>query len=297
MGKQQVLQQFQDQRNQEYKRAQEDLKLQIMEEEAREERAQELWKQHQARSFKPKVLEAAQERLLKMADPAWCEKRRSGWEKAQFFPHIGARARKGQKMSHQSSKFDPLLFELTTSGVDRALWLAQAGDHESLGQLVCDPDAFQLNAEETAIVGKDETPVWLKLRGEEEQFLAQSEIQARNTRRRLSRKTQDSDAGVAQAALQDLIRFAEEHPDLTMQVNQQWSQGGDKYRLTVITFQVIRHWLKPGTKPVGETIKPILLVPCQYHCQLSNIDPATGTWIQTVQQETRKTQLLAAMFY
>ena len=220
-----------------------------------------------------------------MADASWCVKKRTEWERNQFFPHIGARARKGQKFSHQSAKFDPLLFDLTVDGVDRALWLAQSGDHASLGQLVADPESFQDNSQDTVIVGKDETPVWLRLRGEEAQFLAQSEIEGRNTRRRLSRKTQDSDAGKAQAALQELIHFAQENPHLTLQVNQQWSQGGDKYRLTVITFQVIRHWLRPGTKPVGQALKPILLVPSQVHCQLANIDPVTGNWIQTVRVE------------
>ena len=223
-----------------------------------------------------------------MSNPVWQAKKRGEWERNQFFPHIGARARRGQKFSHQSFKFDPLLFDLTVDGVDRALWLAQSGDHASLGQLVCDPERFQDHSEETVIVGKDETPVWLRLIGEEAQFLAQSEIEGRNTRRRLSRKTQDTDAGKAQAALQDLILFAQENPHLTLQVNQQWSQGGDKYRLTVITFQVIRNWLRPGTKPAGEALKPILLVPSQVHCQLSNIDPVTGNWIQTVCVENKK---------
>ena len=88
VGRQKVLKEFQEQRNQQYAQAKEDLKLQIMDDETREASEQKLWEEHDARSHKPKVLAAAQERLARMSDPKWADKRRGGLgETPVFSPH------------------------------------------------------------------------------------------------------------------------------------------------------------------------------------------------------------------
>ena len=233
--------------------------------------------------FKAKTLAAAQHRLNKLATGQRLSKATSEWFRKHYYPAIGARARKGQKQSHQDDKFDPMLAKLTWASMDYAMYLTHSGDHEELGQLVADPMGFQDNGKKTVIVGLDQTPVWLRLRGESKVMVTSDEVEARSTRRRLSRKTKDSEGLLANEALAKLIQHLHDNPDMKLQTSQMVSQGGDKYRLTLITFQAIQGWLDPDVWPYGEMPKHILLVPCKHHARLENIDQE-GNWIESVFQ-------------
>ena len=161
------------------------------------------------------------------------------------------------------------------------MYLVHGGAHEDLEKLVSDPDGFQTNGNSTAVVGIDQTPVYLRLRGESQVMVADEEVQARATRRHLTRLTKSADPAEADKALQELLAFVEANPEQKLQTFQMVSQGGDKYRLTLCTIQAIVGWFDPQMWPQGEMPRYVLLVPCKHHCQLENID-AQGKWIETV---------------
>ncbi len=245
---------------------------------------QEVLSQHQSHHFNRSILEACQKRLQRLNDPGYQTSGMAEWLRTQFYPQIGATPRSGERKSHLPEKFDGLLASLTWASVDRALWLAQSGGHDELGRLVGNPEAFQDAARQTVILGLDQTPVYLKLRGEEKVFVSQAELEARATRRRLTHKLHVTPPALAKEAVEALHQHVEEHPEQTLQQFQLVSQGGgDKYRLTLITIQTIHGLLDPEATPRGQMPKQILIVPSQTHARLENIDQA-GKWVQTARR-------------
>jgi hypothetical protein len=93
--------------------------------------------------YSEKVLEACRTRLAKFNDAQYVHKCANQWERIQLFPRIGAHARRGQKLSHQSRKFEPLLARLTWASIDYLLYQTLHGSHLVLSQVVADPEAFQ----------------------------------------------------------------------------------------------------------------------------------------------------------
>ena len=173
--------------------------------------------------------------------------------------------------------------ELTWASVDRAIWAIANGPEEVLADLVADPQTFRTNWRDTVIVAKDETPVWLKLRGEEKICASRDEIQQQIRRRSLARQVQSSTGSPeAQAAAETaLAEHLAQFPRQILEFHQTTTQGGDKYRLTVITIQAVKNWFNPDAQPVGHMPRQILIVPCQTHARLEHIDQ-NGCWTQTV---------------
>ena len=71
--------------------------------------------------------------------------------------------------------------------------------------------------------------------------------------------------------------------DARPQVQQKAADGGDKYRLTQFLFWSIHDMFRPGVKPHGQLggakgPKPVLLVPCKWHCKSSDIDFVKKVW-------------------
>ena len=148
--------------------------------------------------------------------------------------------------------------------------MALHGSHQDLGVLVADPEAFQDNVLNTVIVQYDHTPVWLKLRGEEK--VCQNSVERDvNRQRAVHRRLRQKVPAVA-AALEGL------EPEQTQHLHQRISLGGDKYRLTLITFAVIQKWFQHDQSPVGVLPQYILIVPCSRHVRLEDVSPS-GTWL------------------
>ena len=55
------------------------------------------------------------------------------------------------------------------------------------------------------------------------------------------------------------------------------TSGQDKFRVTFLMRQVVRHYFDHDLDPVGNQLPPILIVP-GVHCRLNNISEA-GTWV------------------
>ena len=77
------------------------------------------------------------------------------------------------------------------------------------------------------------------------------------------------------------MRHLETNPDQKLQTFQMVGQGGDKYCLTLITFQVVVNWYNAREWPEGQMPRFILVVPCSQHARLENIDQ-NGRWVETV---------------
>ena len=67
-------------------------------------------------------------------------------------------------------------FQLTADSVDHIIYLVAKGTPEDLQPFVADPDRFVENRCSTVIVVLDETPLWLKLRGEEKVVESLAEV-------------------------------------------------------------------------------------------------------------------------
>ncbi len=234
------------------------------------------------------VHDACQERVDKLADPIYMDRQGHQWARRALYPAIGAHARKATKLSHQPEKFDKVLAHLTWQTMDYTMWIIQNGSHEELSNLVADPESFQDNAKSTTIVAFDETPIWGKLRGEEAQFLSQLECDITTKRRRLSRKSKDSNAAPEQRtqARQELLDHMDQNSQHKQHVFQQVSQGGDKYRLTMVTFQVVQDWFDPTKTPKGSILPSIVIVPSAFHARLEDITP-DGKWAREVMNKNR----------
>jgi hypothetical protein len=83
---------------------------------------------------------------------------------------------------------------------------------------------------------------------------------------------------------QELQTIIDENPDFKSESHTKVSQGGDKHRLTLTTFQVVRGWFDPDSTPAGEIPVNILIVPSAKHCRLEDITPE-GTWERDVQYQ------------
>ena len=64
-------------------------------------------------------------------------------------------------------------------------------------------------------------------------------------------------------------------------VNQYYHTGGDKHRLTLVNISKIEGWFDPARKPVPKKEVCILIVFCEYHAKLEDIDDS-HRWIKDV---------------
>ncbi len=149
----------------------------------------------------------------------------------------------------------------------------------------------------------DHVPVWLRATGEGRVLFSEQESTSYAERKRLSRKTKDAVAqyfaglegagaeptGESELQLQELLQEAKGLAEASgtvrpVQTRGVYSQGGDKYRLTLILFQSIEQWFNPGATPVGRaevrsqkdqsqaSLQGILIVYGSVHCRLEDLD-------------------------
>ena len=238
-------------------------------------------------NYNDKVLDAVTRRLDKLSDySAQGAKLTKEYMRTTVYPAIGAVARKADKKSHSNPKAEATVMQLTWASIDRAMYLVQNGSHEELGNFVQDPEAFHDKASSKVILAYDQTPVWLKLRGEEEVVITRAEAEETTERRRLSRASQNPKSTLQERAeaIRELHARFEENPTHEKEIHQEVSQGGDKYRLTVTTFQAVHNWFSPEGEARGSLPDPVLIVPCKTHCRMENIDQ-DGRWIQSFSYE------------
>ena len=75
--------------------------------------------------------------------------------------------------------------------------------------------------------------------------------------------------------------WCNQHPDLELESHQRVTQGGDKHRLTVVTFQMVTGWFDPACEPKGRVPPIVLVVPSSLRCRLEDTD-ASGKWNKNV---------------
>ena len=108
------------------------------------------------------------------------------------------------------------------------------------------------------------------------------------TRKRLSRKVKvvaKDDPLLQEALAAEKQAFVEEHGERKGQVDACYSTAGDKYRLTLVNISAVENWFKPSEAPKPVKKKQVLLVFCQQHCKLSDID-GEGMWRRDVTYKT-----------
>jgi len=237
---------------------------------------QSVLQQHEDRRFNLTVLIACQKRvaLLTAGDHL------KDWFHMTVFPRIGAVARVAGRKSAEPVAFELDKARLTWATMDRALWTLAQRNPDLLVDLVSDPAWVVKNLEQFYIVGFDHSPLWVKFQGEDKVLLTEAETQAWAGRRRCSKKVHAAAFPDEQAARR---RELLEHVQTAlMDVGQdvaQMCQGGDKYRITIVTFQAVSNWFNPDEDPKGHVLKSVLIVPCSSHVRLSDIDRA-GRWTQ-----------------
>ena len=237
--------------------------------------------------YNARVQTAVEHRLMRMSEVGFARSKRfKEFERRTFFPAVGALARKPEKQSHLDEKLEEPLAQLTWRGMDRAIWMIQNASYEDLGKFVDNPETFQDNAKTMPIIAFDQTPLWLKLRGEEKILITRDELDQRVKRRRLSNLLKKPDISIQDKAKfsQELQTIIDENPDFKSESHTKVSQGGDKHRLTLTTFQVVRGWFDPDSTPAGEIPVNILIVPSAKHCRLEDISPE-GLWERDVQYQ------------
>ena len=145
--------------------------------------------------------------------------------------------------------------------------------------MVADPEQLQAARRRLPIVAFDQTPVWLKLRAEEKVMLAISDVQQSSLRRSLSDKLGEPGLSPAdrEQASAEMQLWRQRNPDLQQESHHKISQGGDKHRLTLVTFQMVHSWFDPDCQPGGSIPASLLIVPCAKHCRLEDIGQ-DGKW-------------------
>ena len=161
--------------------------------------------------------------------------------------------------------------------------LYSTGTNEQVASLVADPEQLQAARRRLPIVAFDQTPVWLKLRAEDKVMLSISDLQQSSLRRSLSDKFGQPGLSPAdrEQASAEMQLWCQRNPNLQQESHHKISQGGDKHRLTLVTFQMVHSWFDPDCEPRGSIPGSLLIVPCAQHCRLEDIDQ-DGKWSKDV---------------
>ena len=144
------------------------------------------------------------------------------------------------------------------------------------------------------VVVTDATTLWVKLRGEERVFVSNEEKIGTEARKRLSRLFKMTDKNDSEAIAEyqrEVDEFVGKYENNQEQVQAAYSSAGDKYRLTLINFSSVKNWFKPSEDPTSFKGKSILLVPCKWHCRVSDIDLETQTWNKDVEYTTSQNEV------
>ena len=161
--------------------------------------------------------------------------------------------------------------------------LCSTGTNEQVSSMVADPEQLQAARRRLPIVAFDQTPVWLKLRAEDRVMLAIPDVQQSSLRCSLSDKSKQPGLSPAdrEQASAEMQLWCQRNPDLQQESHHKISQGGDKHRLTLVTFQMVHNWFDPDCEPRGSIPASLLIVPCAKHCRLEDIDQ-DGKWNKDV---------------
>ena len=240
---------------------------------------------HRPALFQEYVLTAARDRLQ------WLQANRQGkqgrdWLNQTLLPRVGGRRRYGQKFNQDKNPANELKCQLQWQTFDRMIQLVANGSVEDLKPLVQDPELFIQNREKTAWIQTDATGVWVKLRGEEPRVIPEQVLLRLQKKRTMTSRFRRTAAcmGPDERQLLDatLQANARECDDLKAQIDQEFSQGGDKYRLTLLVSGVTRDWFQPQKDPSAYLAPLVLLYPCQHPVRLELITDQ-HTWSQTHQ--------------
>ena len=246
---------------------------------------QRVLQKHKPEIFQDYVLKAASHRLQ------WLQKNRAAkagkdWLNQTLLPRIGGRRRYGQKFNQTKNPPSQLKCQLQWETMDRMIHLVSRGTSEELEGLVQDPELFIQNREKTALIQTDATGVWVKLRGEEPRAVPETMLRKLQQKRaqtsRFRRRAAYMEPEERQLLDATLQLHAAECDDLKSQIDQQFSQGGDKYRLTLLVSGVTQDWFNPERDPRAYLAPLILLYPCQQPVRLEWISDQ-GTWNRTHQ--------------
>ena len=232
------------------------------------------------RKFQEFVLDAAKYRLQQIQLNRG-SKNVQEWIKRTLMPQCGGRHRSGQKFNLAPDPPSELKCRLQWAQSDYMTWLVLKGNSELLAPLVQNPELFIANRHQTLFAQTDATAVWLKLRGEEARVVPVDVLdklaRVRRDKARWKRVSPGLDAEESQLLQEALQASLQEAENLKYQVDQQWSQGGDKHRLTLLVTGVVTGWFSSDKTPEGymEPIK--LLYRCAHPVRLEDITDQ-GTW-------------------
>ena len=133
-----------------------------------------------------------------------------------------------------------------------------------LGSAILDEanNDFVSNVSDMVVCHCDQVPMWLRI-GSMRQLVSATELSGAKSRGDVARSSQK-----CYSVLDDGMS----------QVRQACNSEADRFRVTLELSQYVHNVFRPGTMPVAEHGRPVLVV-YGVHCRLSNISPE-GTWIQ-----------------
>ena len=117
----------------------------------------------------------------------------------------------------------------------------------------------------------DQTPVRLKIWSDGKIYVSSEEVDQAARHQQLRDQKRRRKAS-AEAVQRELMAEASANPDRAQESRQLVAVGGDKHRYTLVTFQCIQNWLDPDKEPEGSMPTPVLIVYCEKHCRLEDID-------------------------
>ena len=248
---------------------------------------QTVLKQLERPNFNQTVLTACKEKLEWFQVHDGPEKQKL-WLTNTVWPALGCRPRASQHKSDQRVALDEPKTFVTWASADRALYLAAYGGEAELQQYVREPRRWIEGRRQLWCIFLDETPLWLKLRGEEKVLLSSYELLTSAERHKLSHQVKKAKtAEEKECAKQALETWCESHKNdkskpLTYSF---FSQAGDKHRLTLINISAVEAWFDVEKVPQAHKKVVVLLVHAKETCRAEDIDE-NGNWNKDVVYES-----------
>jgi hypothetical protein len=213
------------------------------------------------------------------------------WLHSTVLEAMGGKAYAPGRKCYESTTFDIPKSLLTWATMDRAIWLLSQGNADLLIDIVADPQMWIQNRYTAPVVMFDHTPLWVKFQAEDKVILSTAEgAHARGTKKLKHLVKTSVDQDLRDQYRNSLLEHIQAGLDNQTQAAAM-CQGGDKYRLTLITFQTVHNWFNPNGTPRGEIPKSVLIVPCSIHAKLSDITPE-GTWAREALKSINQTCVL-----
>ena len=95
----------------------------------------------------------------------------------------------------------------------------------------------------------DETPRWLKQRGEESVIASLKEVHEADKRRKLRRAIKRKQEPRLAEAIEAMIEAGAGRDETRDMISLHYQAGGDKHRLTLINTSAVKHWFQPELQP------------------------------------------------